>query len=114
MTSQHLRLASESWSKFSLEEQLGNIGSEVSRAIRAKGDPEYFWGAIYRALDLFYLTIADPRWRGRLREIVRTKELLCAAAFGSGEYNTTLEDLDRYFTYYALLARAKSAISRAV
>ena len=46
MTSEHFIEAAESWSKFPLEEQLGNIGSEVSRAIRAKGDPEYYWGAV--------------------------------------------------------------------
>ncbi len=106
MTSVHLSLAAESWAKFSLEEQLGNIGSEVSRAIRAKEEREYYWGAVARALDLFYLTICDIRWKGRLREIVRAKELFCAAALGSEEYKTSLEDLDIYFRYFALLARA--------
>lgn len=107
MISQHLMLAAESWPKFSLEEQMGNIGSEVSRAIRAKGNTEYYWGAVWRALDLFYLTIGDPRWKRRLKEIVRAKELFCAAALGSNEFKTTLEDLDRYFTYFALVARAR-------
>lgn len=108
MTSDHLSLAMESWSKFSLEEQLGNIGSEVSRAIRSKEERKYYWGAVTRALDLFYLTIEDIRWRGRLREIVRAKELFCAAALGSDEYKTSLEDLDIYFRYFALLSRANS------
>jgi hypothetical protein len=107
VASQHLELAAESWSKFSLEEQLGNIGSEVSRAIRAKEDPEYYWGAISRALELFYLTIGDPRWKGRLKEIVRVKELFSAAALGSNEFKTSLEDLDKYFLYFALVARVK-------
>lgn len=107
MSSEHLTLAAESWIKFSLEEQLGNIGSEVSRAIRARGDPEYYWGAVSRTLDLFYLTIADSRWKGRLREIVRAKELFCAAALGSDEFKTTLEDLDKYFSYFALVARTQ-------
>lgn len=111
MTSQHLILAAESWSKFSLEEQMGNIGSEVSRAIRARGDTIYYWGAVSRALDLFYLTILDPRWKGRLKEIVRVKELFCAAALGSNEFKTSLEDLDRYFTYFALIARAKRILA---
>jgi hypothetical protein len=110
MTSQHLILAAESWSKFSLEEQLGNIGSEVSRAIKAKEDREYYWGAVSRAIDLFYLTIADSRWKGRLKEIVRAKELFCAAALGSNEFKTTLEDLDKYFTYFALLARTSKRL----
>jgi hypothetical protein len=105
-------MAAESWAKFSLEEQLGNIGSEVSRAIRARGEREYYWGAIARGLDLFYLTIGDFRWKGRLREIVRVKELFCAAALGSDEYKTSLEDLDVYFRYFALLARAKRQLSK--
>ena len=111
MSFQHLTLAAEGWSKLSLEEQLGNIGSEVSRTIRARGDTEYYWGAVSRALDLFYLTILDLRWRGRLKEIVRSKELFCAAALGSHAFKTTLEDLDRYFTYFALVARAKKVQS---
>ncbi len=106
MTTDHLTAAAESWAKFTLEEQLGNIGSEVSRAIRAADDPEYYWGAVSRALELFFLTIADPRWRNRLKEIVRVKELFCAAALGSDEFKTTLKDLDTYFTYFALVARA--------
>lgn len=112
MTSEHLIQAAESWSKFSLEEQLGNIGSEVSRAIRARGDKEHYWGAISRALELFYLTIKDSRWKGRLREIVRAKELFCAAALDSDEFKTTLEDLDKYFTYFALVARAQKQVHK--
>jgi len=107
MISEHLIEAAESWSKFPLEEQLGNIGSEVSRAIRAREDPEYYRGAVARALDLFYLTIKDPRWKGRLSEVVRAKELFCAAVLGCNQYKTTLEDLDKYFQFYALLVRAK-------
>ena len=105
--SQHLELAAEGWSKLSLAEQLGNIGSEVSRAIRARSVHARYWGAVSRALDLFYLTIADPRWKGRLKEILRVRELFCAAALGSTEYKTSLEDLDKYFYFFALLARSK-------
>ena len=112
MTSSHLAAAAESWSKFSLEEQLGNIGSEVSRAVRARGDKEYYWGAVSRALELFFLTIGDPRWKGRLKEVVRAKELFCAAALGSNEFKTTLEDLVVYFNYFALLARANRQLAR--
>jgi hypothetical protein len=112
MSSEHLIAASVNWANFSLEEQLGNIGSEVSRAIRARGDKEYYWGAISRGLELFYLTIKDPRWKGRLKEIVRAKELFCAAALDNHEFKTSLEDLDKYFTYFALVARAKRHCAR--
>jgi hypothetical protein len=102
---QHQSLATGRWFSFSLVEQLGNIGSEVSRAIRARGDEKRFQGAVVRALELFDLTIRDPRWRKRLKELTRARELFCAAVCGSHEYGTTLEDLDRYFTYFAYAAR---------
>ena len=103
---EHLELARESWQKFSLEQQLANIGSEVSRTLKAKGNQVRYWGAVTRALDLFYLTVEDPRWKGRLREILRARELFAAAALDSNEFKTSLEDLDRYFDCFALLARA--------
>ncbi len=108
MTSEfkHQSLAAGRWHSFSLADQLGNIGSEVGRAIKARGDQKRYEGAIHRALELFDLTLSDPRWRKRLKEIGRAREVFCDAAYGSHEYNTTLEDLDRYFLYFALAARA--------
>jgi len=61
--------------------------------------------AIDRAFELLDLTIADSRWRSRLKEIVRTRELLADAMFGGKEYKTSLKDLDRYFFHFALAAR---------
>lgn len=63
--------------------------------------------AFDRALELLDLTLADPRSRGRLREIARGRELLCDAAGGRQAYGTTLEDLDRYFLAFAVAARAR-------
>lgn len=104
--SQHLESAKVSWAKFSLVEQMANIGSEVSRALRAQNNPERYWGAVSRALDLFYLTVDDPRWKGRLKEVLRTRELFASAALRSDEYKTSLKDLDKYFNYFARMARA--------
>ena len=103
--SDHLEAARASWAKFSLIEQMANIGSEVSRALRAKDNQPRYWGAVARALDLFYLTVEDPRWRGRLREILRVRELFAAAALGSDEFKTSLQYLEGYFDYVARLAR---------
>ena len=106
-SSQHLDLAAEGWFKMSLIEQMANIGSEVSRALRARNNQGRYWGAATRALELFYLTIEDTRWkRGQLKEILRVRELFCAAILESTEFNTSLEDLDEYFMYFALLAQA--------
>ena len=68
-------------------------------------DQRLMTGAFERALELLDLTLADSRWRGRLREIARARELLCDAATGGTEYGTTLEDMDRYFLAFAVAAR---------
>jgi hypothetical protein len=87
-------------------EQLANVGSEVGRMLRWRGrDERLTIGAFERALELLDLTLADPRWRDRLRAIARARELLCDAAAGGREYGPTLEDLDRYFLAFATAAR---------
>jgi hypothetical protein len=108
VTAHHPSLAQGRWHEFSLAEQLGNVGSEVGRALKWRNrNPERFQSAFDRALELLDLTIQDPRWRTRLNELVRARELLCGAVFGSGEgeHGTTLADLDRYFFRFAVLAR---------
>ncbi len=102
----HKELAKEGWFQLSLCEQLGNIGSEVNRALRWKDkDSNNFEGAVNRTLELFDLTLTDPRWKKRLREIARARELFCDAICGGKEYKSSLKDLDRYFFYYAFCAR---------
>ncbi len=104
----HEKLASGAWFELSLMEQLGNIGSEVSRACRAQGkDEQRFHHAVNRALELLDLTLADARWRGRRWEIGRAREVLCDALFGGKEYQSSFADLERYFTQFALAARLK-------
>lgn len=108
MPHQHEQLAGGGWQKLSLIEQLGNIGSEVGRAAKWRGqDEENFRQAAWRALELFDLTIRDVRWRGRLKEILRAREFFCGALLGGDTYKTTLSDLDRYFFQYAAAARLK-------
>lgn len=98
----------ESWDKFSLIEQMGNIGSEVGRAAKSDAkDPGSFSGASYRALELFDLTLSDSRWIGRLREIGRVKEVFSDIVWGDKKYQTTLSDLERYFMHFALAARLR-------
>ena len=102
----HSELAAGRWHTLSLAEQLGNIGSEVSRALRSRGkDDDLFRGAIVRAFELFDLTLEDTRWHGRFREIARAREVFADAISGGKEYGSTLEDLMRYFDQFALAAR---------
>ena len=104
----HKSLAAGGWQKLSLAEQMGNIGSEVSRALRwERKDEKLFQAAVDKALELFELTLDDPRWKGRLREIARAKEVFCDAVLGGKEYQSSLKDLERYFFYFAVAARNK-------
>jgi hypothetical protein len=103
----HPVLSAGRWWAFSLAEQLGNVGSEVGRAIRARGqgnDPR-MWSALERALELLDLTIADPSNAGRRRELCRAREVVCDFLVGDNEYASTAESLDAYFTKFAVAAR---------
>lgn len=103
----HTGLAGGRWQEFSLVEQLGNIGSEISRALKARalGIKEREVSAVERGLELFDLTLADPKHRGRTREICRAREVVCDFFFGDNEYGTDAESLDKYFLSYAIAAR---------
>lgn len=102
MSFKHTTLADGKWFTLPLIEQLANIGSEVNRVVNAKSDKERYDNAVWRALELFDLTLSDPRWRKRLKEISRTRELFCYAAIGDPQYKTTLEDINRYFFQFAI------------
>jgi len=102
----HEGLASGRWYKFSFVEQMANIGSEVGRARHWLGkDKERCQGAVDRALELFDLTLEDPRWKGRLREIGRVREVFCDAITGGKEYKSSFQDLEQYFLHFAIASR---------
>ncbi len=104
----HSELAAGRWGQLSLVAQLANVGAEIGRSLRWRGRDERLSAAAFeRALELLDLTLADARWRGRLREIARARELLCDATAGGREYGTTLEELDRYFLAFAVADRAR-------
>jgi len=97
----------DTWSRFTLMEQLGNIASEVGRAAKWHDkDVQRFDTAVEQALVLIDLTQRDPRWKGRLRELAIAKEAFADAVLGGEEYGSTLPDIERYFMQYALAARS--------
>lgn len=113
MPAMHAELAAGRWHTFSLDAQMGNIGSEVGRAIIATraGDHQRRDGAVTRALELFDLTLIDPRWRfPRKKEIARAREVFCDALVGQNEYHTDLDSLDRYFTQFAIAAQRQRGL----
>ena len=97
----------ERWQALSLIEQLGNVGSEVERTIRAHeaGNVSRFNNALARALELWDLTATDPRWRGaRRREILRGREEFCRLFFDPQVAPSSAAGLRRYFLHFAAAA----------
>lgn len=108
MSAQHNQLAEGRWFTFSLAEQLGNVGSEVERAIRwqEKGNTPYFEAAFARMLELLDLTLADKRWKGcRRKELSRVREVLCDSFEGGHQFATPLSAWPKYFLPFAYAAR---------
>ena len=107
MTPVHKGLAAGRWNDLSLVEQLGNVGSEVERALRwtEKGNVEYATRAFERTLELLDLTLACPANRLCSREVARTREILVDFFRGENEYGSSKESLRRYFLPFAMAAR---------
>ncbi|MDD5657305.1 MAG: hypothetical protein PHF00_08645 [Elusimicrobia bacterium] len=102
----HPGLAAGGWGRLSLVQQLGNVGSEVSRARRWKDkDARLYDQAVIRALELLDLTLRDPRWSRRRKELARARDMVCDAWLGGREYGSDWPGLDRYFLHFAFAAR---------
>jgi hypothetical protein len=105
----HKELAAGRWFELSLVEQLANIGSDIEKTILwgKKGDIAYSRAAFERALELLYLTIADPKNRKRLKEVLRVKEALIDHFVFDNEYQTTDESWQKYFYHFNFAAALK-------
>jgi hypothetical protein len=106
---QHRDLAAGRWTELSLADQLGNIGSEISRASKWRDrNPAIARGAFERALELLDLTLDDPRHRRsapRLREIARAREVVVDFFDGPNQYQSTAASVAKWFDQYALAVR---------
>jgi hypothetical protein len=104
----HPSLAAGRWQTLTLMEQLGNVGSEVERALRAhaQGRTDRFEHALDRALELFDLTATDPRWKlPQRREILRAREQFCRVFFDETAEPDLGDYLRKYFLQFAVAAR---------
>lgn len=92
------------WAALPFYAQMGNIGSEVGRAMNAikRNDKTSLQGAYYRGLDLIDATVSGLESLARRRELLRARELFSQAI----ESNTVDQKLDDYFMTFAILARA--------
>jgi hypothetical protein len=109
MSHQHRELAAGRWNLLSFAEQMANIGSEIERTIswEKKLRPEISERAFERALELIDLTVADPKNRTRLRELLRVREAVSDHFYFDNCYQTTAESWQRYFGSFLIAARGK-------
>ncbi len=104
----HRELADGRWWTLTLAQQLGNVGSEVSRTLKWRSrNPQIAERSLARALELIDLTLDDPRHRGsvaRLREICRVREVFLDFVLGPNQHGSTEATLQRYFDAFACAA----------
>jgi len=103
----HQGLTSERWRKLSFLEQMANIGMDIDRAIKWQEKKNQFQSkaALYRGLELLYLTIADPKNRQRLKELTRLREVLNDYFFCENIYRSSTKLWHSYFFPFNYAAR---------
>lgn len=93
------------WAEMNVFNQMGNIGSEVGRALAAKrqGKTERCQAAFYRGLDLIDETalLWAAQRRAGLKELLYARELF-AESVTTDKVDATLE---AYFMQFAIAAR---------
>ncbi len=94
------------WAKMDIFNQMGNIGSEVGRALTAKrqGKAERTQAAFERGLDLIDITARDwaNKKRPGLKELLYARELF-VESITTDKVDPTLE---AYFMQFAVAARS--------
>lgn len=103
----HKDLTPERWFKFTLFEQLANVGMDIERTIqwKNKGNQEYSDQAFERAMELLDLTIADSKNKnGTRKELVRVRETLKDFFMYDNEYGFTNQFWQSYFYDFAYAA----------
>ncbi len=90
-----------------LYQQLGNIASEISRAINweGQGDVAQRDRSLARGLELLALTLDDPRYVGRKKEMARLYELLADIFSGQRLMKFDLKQALDYLMPMAMIAR---------
>jgi hypothetical protein len=95
----------DAWAQLDVFNQMGNIGSEVGRALVAKhaGKTERSMSAFYRGIDLINATVEAWVSRGKSpRELLIAREQFAQSILTENEDAT----LEKYFMQFALAARA--------
>ncbi len=108
MTVWHKSMNSERWNRFPAETQILMIRSEFARAKNLLRDdvPSEVLQCYERAFELLDLCAMDPKWRPRLNELLRFREML-------GElYLNVSKDDPGFMMMYRTLMNWNGATSR--
>ena len=109
MNFQHTDLANGRWAEMPFAEQMGNVGSEISRAIRwqSKEKLERMEQCVFRALELLDLTIdaASKNCQSRLKELCRAREEICDFFLADNKLRSSPEQIMKYYDAFALAAQ---------
>ena len=98
----HESLAAGRWAEMSFLNQMGNIGSEVSRTLnwKKKGNEERSNSAFERTLELMDLTIQNHKEHAVLREMCRMRDCFCESYLNNDIDD--LEKINKYFFFFGL------------
>ena len=105
---QHTELAEGRWIQMSIAEQMGNIGSEISRSLRwYNKNPKRFQASFDRALELIDLSINAAQAQSQtayLKELCRAREELCDY-FDGNDWGTDPRQMQKYYDQFISLVR---------
>lgn len=105
----HKNLSQGRWQELSFAEQIGNIGSELSRAKSwsVKGNNEYKIKSLERALELIDLTLSNREERTKIKELTCLHQVVSSLLEKSDNSITIFKSLESFYLPFALLARQK-------
>ena len=100
-------IGKERWQEFTFYQQMGNIASELSRAIRfeLQKDIKHRNASSWRVIELVDLTIEDEKNFCRTKELCRFKEVLADWHCCTGVYDVSALALKNYALCFAMLER---------
>mgnify|MGYP005725221175 CR=1 FL=1 len=86
------------WNEFSFPEQMGNIASEISRAIRFEneGDEKHRRSSLLRVLEIIPLTIDSQESQRNVKELCRLHEIVADWLIQSRVYSVEPVALKNY------------------
>jgi hypothetical protein len=103
----HTTLTPERWMRFSFAEQMANVGSEIFRAMRWRGEDEkLFRTSVDRTVELLDLTIEVSSGAGgaRIRELTRLREGLVDYLLYDNVFASSDRSWESYFGAFDLAA----------